>query len=214
MSEDNELMSIYEWVDSVPLSRPKKNIARDFCDAGKSRNKLVMMAELIKFHLPRLVEIHNYSAASSTQQKLYNWNTLNKKVLKKLGIQLSKKEIDAIINYEQMAVESVLKVIYRKVINLIIQIQEYKINDGNVTSTRNDSMMQMASNSGNVGKNKPSNYLRDLNDNSDNNQLEYLKKQIDEHQNIIEHLKMSIDVKYFLKKAFRNEIQKQRRNRE
>ena len=39
MSEDNELMSIYEWVDSVPLSRPKKNIARDFCDGGKI-NKL------------------------------------------------------------------------------------------------------------------------------------------------------------------------------
>ncbi len=34
-SEDNQLMYIYEWVDSVPLSRPKKNIARDFSDGGK-----------------------------------------------------------------------------------------------------------------------------------------------------------------------------------
>ena len=34
MKEDNELMYIYEWVDSVPLSRPKKNISRDFSDGG------------------------------------------------------------------------------------------------------------------------------------------------------------------------------------
>jgi hypothetical protein len=35
LKEDNELMYVYEWVDSVPLSRPKKNIARDFSDGGK-----------------------------------------------------------------------------------------------------------------------------------------------------------------------------------
>lgn len=33
--EGNEFMFIYEWVDSVNLSRPKKNIARDFSDGGK-----------------------------------------------------------------------------------------------------------------------------------------------------------------------------------
>lgn len=35
LQEDNELMYVYEWVDSVPLSRPKKNIARDFSDGGE-----------------------------------------------------------------------------------------------------------------------------------------------------------------------------------
>ncbi len=34
MQDENELMYIYEWVDSVPLSRPKKNISRDFADGG------------------------------------------------------------------------------------------------------------------------------------------------------------------------------------
>jgi hypothetical protein len=34
--EDQELMYIYEWVDSVPLSRPKKNMGRDFADGGKT----------------------------------------------------------------------------------------------------------------------------------------------------------------------------------
>ena len=25
---------LYNWVDEIPLSRPKKNIARDFADGG------------------------------------------------------------------------------------------------------------------------------------------------------------------------------------
>ena len=32
--EGNLLSEIYHWVDSVPLSRPKKNLARDFSDGG------------------------------------------------------------------------------------------------------------------------------------------------------------------------------------
>jgi hypothetical protein len=31
---DEELQKIYVWIDSIPLSRPKRNIARDFSDGG------------------------------------------------------------------------------------------------------------------------------------------------------------------------------------
>ena len=64
-TEENDLMYIYEWVDSIQLSRPKKNIARDFCDC-------VLVAEIIKHYLPRLVDLHNYPSASSTMQKTTN----------------------------------------------------------------------------------------------------------------------------------------------
>ncbi len=37
------------------------------------------MAEIIKQYIPKIVELHNYPAAHSTQQKKYNWNTLNSK---------------------------------------------------------------------------------------------------------------------------------------
>lgn len=37
---EDELNEIYSWVDSMPLSRPKKNIARDFSDG-------VLMAEIV-----------------------------------------------------------------------------------------------------------------------------------------------------------------------
>jgi hypothetical protein len=29
------MQEVYNWVDEIPLSRPKKNIARDFSDCGK-----------------------------------------------------------------------------------------------------------------------------------------------------------------------------------
>ena len=68
---EEELTQIYDWVDQIPLSRPKKNISRDFSDG-------VLVVEILAHYLPRLVELHNYSPANSKTQKLYNWNTLNR----------------------------------------------------------------------------------------------------------------------------------------
>lgn len=38
----------------------------------------VMAAEVVRHYFPRLVELHNYTPTQSTQQKLTNWNTLNR----------------------------------------------------------------------------------------------------------------------------------------
>lgn len=32
---DEELESLFIWVDEIPLSRPKRNLSRDFADGGK-----------------------------------------------------------------------------------------------------------------------------------------------------------------------------------
>ena len=48
------------------------------------------MAEMVKHYFPSMVDLHNYSAAHSQSQKLYNWTTFNQKVLKKLGVNLTK----------------------------------------------------------------------------------------------------------------------------
>ena len=104
-TEDNKLMYIYEWVDSIPLSRQKKNISRDFNDA-------VLFAEMIKYHYPRLVDLHNYPSASSTKAKIINWETLNKKVLKKIGLKLGKNEIDDLVRSKPNAIENLLARLY------------------------------------------------------------------------------------------------------
>ena len=106
--EDNKLMYIYEWVDSIPLSRQKKNISRDFNDA-------VLFAEMIKYHYPKLVDLHNYPSASSTKAKIINWETLNKKVLRKIGIKLNKNEIDDLVRSKPNAIENLLGRLYNVV---------------------------------------------------------------------------------------------------
>ncbi|CAK60270.1 unnamed protein product (macronuclear) [Paramecium tetraurelia] len=112
-----ELQNIYSWLDKIPLSRPKKNIQRDFADGA-------MVAEVVYHYLPKLVEKHNYPQAHSIQQKQYNWSTLNLKVFKKLGFQLSKNDIDSVIACSPEAVERVLKLLQIKIEKYLEQQKE------------------------------------------------------------------------------------------
>eukprot|EP01026_Neomeris_dumetosa_P070718 TRINITY_DN7080_c0_g1_i1.p1 TRINITY_DN7080_c0_g1~~TRINITY_DN7080_c0_g1_i1.p1 ORF type:complete len:204 (+),score=30.83 TRINITY_DN7080_c0_g1_i1:25-636(+) len=104
---EEELSGLYSWVDEIPLSRPKRNISRDFSDG-------VLMAEVLNYYCPKLVELHNYSSANSSAQKSYNWNTLNNKVFKKLGFSVSLEEQQAIVNCEPKAIERVLQLVHHK----------------------------------------------------------------------------------------------------
>ena len=45
--------------------------------------------EVAHYFFPTRCDLHNYSSANSLDQKRYNWNTLNVKVLKKLGSPLA-----------------------------------------------------------------------------------------------------------------------------
>ncbi len=98
---EEDLQIVYTWLDSIPLSRPKRNIARDFADG-------VLAAEVVKHYIPKLVDLHNYSAAHSVAQKLYNWNTLNLKVFKKFGFSISRQETEALVNLVPDAVEKMM----------------------------------------------------------------------------------------------------------
>jgi len=39
-----------------------------------------MVAEIIKYYWPKIIDLHNYVPASSLSNKICNWETLNKKV--------------------------------------------------------------------------------------------------------------------------------------
>ena len=137
-TEENDLMYIYEWVDSIQLSRPKKNIARDFCDC-------VLVAEIIKHYLPRLVDLHNYPSASSTMQKTTNWNTLNTKVLKKIGVRMSKQEINDVITCKPLAIEHLLQRIYDAIQNQINgnNNEEGNMNNNNMVGASNGNLERL-----------------------------------------------------------------------
>lgn len=104
---DEQLRAIYAWIDAIPLSRPKKNMARDFSDG-------VMLAEVVAAYFPHLVEVHNYPAANNTRQKIYNHETLNNKVLKKLGYVISRETIEDIVNAKAGVIEGVLNTLQIK----------------------------------------------------------------------------------------------------
>ncbi|XP_024072204.1 sperm flagellar protein 1 [Terrapene carolina triunguis] len=106
--DEESLQELYSWVDAIPLSRPKKNITRDFSDG-------VLAAEVVKFYFPKMVEMHNYVPANSTQQKLSNWGHLNRKVLNKLNFSIPEDLIRKIVQCTPGVVELVLLPLRQKI---------------------------------------------------------------------------------------------------
>ena len=75
----------------------------------------VLMAEVVYHFFPKLVELHNYGGTNATEQKKYNWSTLNQKVFKKIGFQVQKADIEAMCLCKPGAVERVLKLVKYKI---------------------------------------------------------------------------------------------------
>ena len=98
---DEQLKALYAWIDAIPLSRPKKNIARDFSDG-------ILFAEVVAAYFPDLVDLHNYTPANSMKQKMYNFETLNTRVLRKMGCCIPRSSIAEIVNCRPGSVETVL----------------------------------------------------------------------------------------------------------
>ncbi|XP_006629185.1 sperm flagellar protein 1 [Lepisosteus oculatus] len=106
--DEDSLQELYAWVDRAPLSRPKRNITRDFSDG-------VLTAEIVKFHFPKLVEMHNYVPASSTQQKVNNWSHLNRKVFNRLNFSVPEELVRKVAQCTPGMVELVLHSLRQKI---------------------------------------------------------------------------------------------------
>uniref|UniRef100_A0A8C8ZWG2 Calponin-homology (CH) domain-containing protein n=1 Tax=Prolemur simus TaxID=1328070 RepID=A0A8C8ZWG2_PROSS len=102
------LRGLYAWLDGLPLSRPKRHLARDFSDG-------VMLAEIVKHFHPRLVDLHNYTPTCNTDQKLSNWHILNRKVFPKLSLCISETDIRKVVASTPGAVEPILCALREKV---------------------------------------------------------------------------------------------------
>ncbi|XP_056346394.1 sperm flagellar protein 1 [Oenanthe melanoleuca] len=105
---DTSLVSLYRWLDTVPLSRPRRNIARDFSDG-------VLAAEVVKFFFPSMVELHSFVPTSSTAQKVANWGHLNRKVLSKLNLRLPEEMIQQLVQSRPGMAEQLLQLLREKI---------------------------------------------------------------------------------------------------
>ncbi|XP_026728881.1 sperm flagellar protein 1-like [Trichoplusia ni] len=104
----SEIETVLAWVDTFKLSRPTKKINRDFSDA-------VLLAEILNVHYPKLVEMHNYPPRNSHSLKLNNWMTLNRKVLKKLRLNLCCNTMEQLANCAPGVIERVLVMVRDKI---------------------------------------------------------------------------------------------------
>ncbi|XP_077351481.1 sperm flagellar protein 1 isoform X1 [Festucalex cinctus] len=127
--DEDELQDLYAWIDKIRLSRPKRNIANDFSDG-------VMVAEVVKHFFPKLIDLHNYTPASSTQQKLSNWNLLNRKVFSKLNFHVPEKSVKKIVLRSSGVIESVLSGLREK-IDQKLEEKIHLISDLEYFDTRN-----------------------------------------------------------------------------
>ena len=137
------LADLHQWIDQIPLSKPKKRIERDFAD-GEQNPFIVLsivfvmagtlVAEVVRHYLPDLIDMHNYSSSSSSAQKKVNWTTLNKKVFSRIRFDLSEKMLTELCHGKTGQIELLLFNLKSK-INEELQFRE-KMGQGQTSSAR------------------------------------------------------------------------------
>ncbi|OXB52696.1 hypothetical protein ASZ78_000534, partial [Callipepla squamata] len=75
----------------------------------------VLVAEVVKFFFPAMVQLHSFVPASSTPQKLANWGHLNRKVLSKLNLSVPAEVIRQVVQCRPGAVEQVLLLLRQRI---------------------------------------------------------------------------------------------------
>jgi hypothetical protein len=109
--KSDELEALRLWLSEFDLSRCGKlgkKLNREFSDG-------ILLAEMLKSRFPTIVEMHNYVSCCSVQAKTNNWRILNRKVLKKLDIQLGNEEILKLAKAEPNCIEEVLLRIMKRI---------------------------------------------------------------------------------------------------
>ncbi|KEG13138.1 sperm flagellar protein 1 [Trypanosoma grayi] len=125
---EEDLHELYVWVDDIPISRPKRNITRDFSDG-------CCVAEVVKFFFPKLVDLHNYTPAMSMRQKKDNWETLNNRVFRKLHFEVPVEEINDITAGVPGAIERFLRALRTKIAQIKARREEMEALDVRPTTS-------------------------------------------------------------------------------
>ncbi|XP_022223471.2 sperm flagellar protein 1 [Drosophila obscura] len=99
-----ELMEVHNWLIQNNIGTHR--LRRDFSDVWP-------LAEILKRHYPRLVDLYNYPKKSSVQLKMANWETFNFKVLSKFKITLSREFMELLSNGVHGTAEVLLHEIIR-----------------------------------------------------------------------------------------------------
>ena len=92
------------------LTNLRRNLPNAFADG-------CCCADIITHYFPRIISRHNYSESSSSQGRQANWNLLNKKVLKRIRMEIDSNLIDTFINRKSSeAVQTFIRLLRTKLI--------------------------------------------------------------------------------------------------
>lgn len=127
---------IVDWLGTLPLSKPVHNPpGRDLSDA-------VLVAEIIAHFLPRYVILSTFAHVHSLALKKYNWETLDKMVLRHLGIRLGHENIHCLAQGEECAIQSFL-LLLRQRINEAIEQRRFRPSSRSRPSSRGGSQLHL-----------------------------------------------------------------------
>lgn len=95
-----EYDNLIEWLSELKFEKPLNfnYLARDFSDGIKYMT-------ILKIYFPKFVDNHNYIPTLNKKQKIINWETVSSKVLRKLGLELRKIQIERIVAMESGYIE-------------------------------------------------------------------------------------------------------------
>jgi hypothetical protein len=89
---------ILAWLDTIPLSRPVRNLDTDFSDG-------ILVAEIVAYFFPEYVDLDMFHIARNMSQRTKNWRLLNSDVLPKLSLHAPGTVVHDITNGDHRAVE-------------------------------------------------------------------------------------------------------------
>ena len=89
---------ILAWLDTIPMSRPIRNLDTDFADG-------ILIAEIVAYFFPEYVDLDKFYRAKNMSQRTKNWRLLNSDVLPKLSLHAPGTVVYDITNGDKRAVE-------------------------------------------------------------------------------------------------------------
>ncbi|XP_045709771.1 sperm flagellar protein 1-like [Phyllostomus hastatus] len=108
------LRGLCAWLDGLPLSRPKRHLARDSSDG-------VLLPGIVKHIRPQLVDLPSRVPTCNTDQKLGSWSILNGQGSHKLSFCVSEADGREVVASMPGAIEPMLCVLREKVVAIAIR---------------------------------------------------------------------------------------------
>ena len=100
-----------------------------------------LVAEVVKYYYPKLIDLHNYAPAGKVQAKVENWNQLNSRVFKKMSFRVEASDIQSLANATPGVIERILRHLQ---VRMALFKSEHAQMEAHAAATRKERVAQMS----------------------------------------------------------------------